>query len=52
MSAKERAAFAAIQGHAEVCPRCRDGDDGCPEAAALYRAWRPTLNLAPPGGRS
>ncbi|WP_431032331.1 hypothetical protein ACQYWQ_03120 [Streptomyces sp. P6-2-1] len=36
----ERAAVAAVNGHAAECPRCRSRDEGCPEAAALYRAWR------------
>ncbi|MFJ4434624.1 hypothetical protein [Streptomyces sp. NPDC088923] len=46
-SEAERTAFAALTRHTETCPQCRAGADGCPEAAALYRAWRPTLNLAP-----
>ncbi|MGW3491462.1 hypothetical protein [Streptomyces sp. NPDC001054] len=49
---EEKVAFAAIQDHADTCARCQGGDDDCPRAAALYRAWRPTLNLALPGGRS
>ncbi|SCF39586.1 hypothetical protein GA0115257_11521 [Streptomyces sp. LcepLS] len=44
---EERAAFAAIRAHADACARCQGGDDDCPRAAALYRAWRPTLVLAP-----
>ncbi|MGW3492024.1 hypothetical protein [Streptomyces sp. NPDC001054] len=44
---EEKVAFAAIQDHADACARCQGGDDDCPRAVALYRAWRPTLDLAP-----
>lgn len=47
-TAEEPAAFAAIERHAMTCARCRGGDHACPEAAALYRAWRPTISFALP----
>ncbi|EFL04147.1 predicted protein [Streptomyces sp. SPB78] len=50
-TSEEKTAFAALSRHSDECPQCRAGADGCPEAAALYRAWRPTLRLAPPEER-
>ncbi len=49
MSMSERAARAAISQHASTCPRCRALDEGCPEAKALYRAWRSAWQLPWPG---
>ncbi|WP_433339909.1 hypothetical protein [Streptomyces sp. CA-253872] len=44
-SEEERAAFAALARHLAECLRCRDGAAACPETAAVYRVWRPTLTL-------
>ncbi len=40
MTGGERAARAAISDHSVTCTRCRALEAGCPEAEALYRAWR------------